>query len=185
MVEIHHVAYDGLDRGTIERFKVAEEIARLRHIPFRLLVQPTMDRIVGTLEQAILAIRHELVADAPDPMLAVQETPWHHDRSGDVVLELNLLGGRKILSQLVRLPAAVAVQTNAEVHPDQFAILVLEFMSRLAIDDINAKVSSPIALPFRLAKTLDDKRHGVDVTWNCLQPGVVLIGIIAGGRQAA
>ncbi len=84
LVEVHHIFDDRFRAGAIERLEVAEEVIRLSHIELRLLIQPAMHRIIGSLEQSVFAVRNKLVA-AIRFDLAVQVLARHNDRRRDVV----------------------------------------------------------------------------------------------------
>src|SRR2546423_11336413 len=44
-------------------------------------------------------------------------------------------------------------------------------------------MTAPVSDPFRLVKALDDEHDRIDVIRNRLQPLVVLVGVLAAGRQ--
>ena len=69
-----------------------------------------MDSVIGTLEQAVFAIGHELVASFRWKGLRVgqgcQESFRHNHARRYIVLKLDLGGCREILSQLIHSPTA-------------------------------------------------------------------------------
>ena len=60
LAELDHVLQHLLRGLEIERFVIGEEISRAREIQLRLLVVAAMNRVVGPLEQSVLAILGEL-----------------------------------------------------------------------------------------------------------------------------
>ena len=88
-----------------QRLVVGKEIARLREVPFRLLVIATMNGVVGALEEPVLAVFHELHRRIGAFRVQVRERlGGHDDRRGDVVLHLELHRGIKILAHSERAP---------------------------------------------------------------------------------
>ena len=116
-----------------------------------------MDRVVGPLEQPVLAILDELVAQRilvsreqllPDGA-AAQGLGRHDDRGGDVVLGLDLCRGGEILPHLERPPRAAGLKADAQVGAHQLAVVVLQLVARRAVDDVHAEMLAPAAAPFR------------------------------------
>ena len=65
-----------------------------------------MDRVVGPLEQPELAVLRQLEARVPVVLAGEADQPARgdHDRGGDVVLHLHLVGRDEVLPQLVGPP---------------------------------------------------------------------------------
>ena len=94
---------------------------------------------------------------------ADQPARGDHDRGGDVVLHLHLVGRDEILPQLVGPPRPVPVAPDAEVVGDQLPSLVLELVPGLAVDDVHAEVRHPVVAPLRPVEPLDDEDQRPDV----------------------
>jgi len=62
LIKLDHIVHDSADLVPIECLEIADEVAFLRQFNFRLLVQATMDGIIGTLKQTVLAVDGEFVA---------------------------------------------------------------------------------------------------------------------------
>ena len=70
-------------------------------ISFGLFIEASVDRIVGSLEQSILAVFDELHTGCPLKFIRrelVNPRCRNDDRGTDVILGLNLRGGREVLS---------------------------------------------------------------------------------------
>ena len=76
-----------------------------------------MDCIVGALKQAILTIGDKLVTSLRWKVFAFRQRGkkafGDHNASGDIVLQLNLGGGGKVLSKLVHPPSPEWVQAHS------------------------------------------------------------------------
>ena len=105
-----HVLPDPLHVVAAERLEVGAEEPGAGHVLLGLAVQARMDRVVGPLEQPELAVLRQLEARVPVVLAGEADQPprGHHDRGGDVVLHLHLVGGDEVLPQLVGAPGAVA-----------------------------------------------------------------------------
>ncbi len=101
----------------------------------------------------------------------------------DVILQLNLDRSREILTKLIHAPSALMIQANAEIHAYKLSISVLELVTVIAVDHIDAKVFAPISIPFRLRESFDNKGHCIQMRWNAAQPSVVLVRVFVGGGR--
>ena len=90
-----------------------------------------MNGVVGPLEQQRLAILHQLHAGiAILGIEVVQALARQHDRRGDVVFHLHLVGGIEIRPQLVDAPGAVGIVADAQIVADQLLIVELQFVAQ-------------------------------------------------------
>ena len=114
----------------------------------------------------------------------VRQSPRRqHGAGGNVILALQLDRGDEIFSQRERAPKPVPGEADAQILGHQFLLLVLEFLSRFAVDRVHRKEPPPIALPFRLVKPLDRENEISDVHGDSAQPLVVLVRVCATGSQ--
>lgn len=127
----------------------------------------TQRRVAEPADMEGLKIR-TVVADLPQELvkaLGASPTPipWpelftlhgkgsdgHHRRGGDVVLCLDFLCWGKVRAQSKDTPRAILVEADAQVALDDWAPLVAELVSRLAVDAVNTEPATPIVAPPRL-----------------------------------
>ena len=70
---------------------------------------------------------------------AEQLARGHHDRRGDVVLHLHLVGRDEVLPQLVESATRRRASTpDAQVAADQLAAVELQLVPGRAVDDVDA-----------------------------------------------
>ncbi len=168
-----------------ERVPVGQEVTGLRHVFFGLLVEARVDGVVRALEQAVLAVRHDLQAV---PVVLRRSATGdafrrHHDGGGDVVLHLHLFRGDVVLAQLEGAPLALAVEADAQVGGDDVAAVQFQFVGRRAIDLVDRQVVAPGIAPLDAVETLDQENQRQDARRNRAQPGVVFVGVGRARRQ--
>jgi len=145
-----------------------------------------VDGFVGPLEQALLAVNDQLDAGLAAVGRKVgQQRGRHHHRGADVVFHLHLLGRDEILAQLEDAPGAVLLEADAQVGADQLAIIDLELVAGLAVDEVDREMAAPVRAPFGPAHALDDESHRQDAVGKTVQPGVVVVGEVGRRRQHA
>ena len=149
-----------------------------------IFVVPPQHRVIGPLKETVLTVGGKLERGAMFIIPEVRQSPRRqHGAGGNVILALQLDRGDKIFSQRERPPKPVPGEADAQILGHQFLLLVLEFLSRLAVDRVHRKEPPPIALPFRLVKPLDRENEISDVHGDSAQPLVVLVRVCATGSQ--
>jgi hypothetical protein len=171
-----HVLGDVAHVVGLEGLKVGAEEPRIGHVLFGLSIHAGVNRVVGPLKQAKLAIVADLEAGVPVVLLRqAEELVARHDhRSGDVVLHLHFVGRQKILAQLVRPPSAARIEAHAQIASDQLAPVVFELVAVHAVDHVDAEMVAPIVAPLLAVEALDDEHDRAHVVRNGFEPRVVL-----------
>ena len=163
-----------------ERFVIGEEMSGRGKVRLGLLVIAAVDGVVGALEEAPFGVLHEFERlPAAGARRGLELGPRHDDRGGDVVLELDLHRGMKVLAQTKRAPRAVAVESHAQVHRDELAVVALQFVGGFAVDDVHAEVVRPVLPPLRQVIALHHEHQFLEILRDGRQPFVVFGRIVA------
>ena len=164
LVELGDAIDDLLHGLRGQRLVVGEEVVGPGEIGFGLLVQARVDGVVRPLEEALLAVGDELDA-AGDLGGRGGADPLGGDDHGcgDVVFGLDLGRGVEVLADLEGAPLAGGEQAHAEVGAAGFAVVDLQFVAGLAVDDVDGEVLAPVLAPLGLVETLDQEDQGEDL----------------------
>src|SRR5690349_5613311 len=130
LIEIGDPGDDLLNALLREWLKVGDEVVAAGEVGLGLQVEAAMDRLVGALEEAVLAVDGELHAGCLEALVQIRELRGRDDDGrGDVVLGLDLGGGVEVLSDLEGAPGgAGAVEADAEVGADELAVAELQLV---------------------------------------------------------
>ena len=183
-LETDGILHERAGVGLGERGVVGEEIAGLGKIDLGLVIVAAMDGIVGPLEEPVFAILNELERrlDGGSPKTGQSAARDDHG-GGDVVLQLNLERGVKILAEAEGAPRAVGAEADAQETGLDALALEAEFVGGRAVDDIDAEVGAPVVAPFRAVEAFHDEDQFLVVRRQIFQPAVVVVGIFRGGRR--
>ena len=171
----------------VERLEVRAEEARAGHVLLGLPVEAGVDRVVGPLEEAELAVLGELEARVAVVLSGEADEPArrHDHRGGDVVLHLHLVGRHEVLAELVGAPGAVllAARRAGSCRP-ACGPSYLSSCPGAPLMMSTLKWLAPVVAPLRPVEALDDEDQRADVVRDALEPGVVLGRVFAGiGRE--
>ncbi len=145
-----------------------------------------MNCIVGPLEQEHFAVAYQLDAGIGVLGIQVGETfAGQHHGGGDIVLELNFVGGKEVGPKLVDAPGAVAIVADSQIIADQFLTVELELMPQKSVNAIDGKVLAPFVLPFGPIVALDREEDLTSGLAQLLQPIVCTRPCIAAMSSAA
>src|SRR5581483_10541284 len=138
-----------------------------------------MDRLVGTLEQFGFAVFYEF--DRGIAVIRVEMLDGgggNHDGGGYIVLDLELGGRMKILTQAEDAPGAVGVVADAQEVGDELAVPAFQFVAGRAVDDVDTEVLAPLIAPFGAIEAFHDEDQFLDVLRDGGDPFVVFRRVI-------
>jgi hypothetical protein len=84
-----------------------------------------------------------------------------------------------VLAESEGAPSAVGFETHAEVVGGEFAVVELELVGGLAVDDIDAELVAPVVPPFGLVKAFEDEDEFLDVLREAAHPLIVFGLVVA------
>ena len=176
----------GESRSLIERewLVIRKERARAGDIGFRLPIGAAMNGVVRALEKKRFAIEHQLDAGVAEfRVQAAEAFAWKHDRSGDVVFHLHLVGRMKVRPQLVHAPRTILLVADAQVIVHELLIVELQFVSPDPVHAVDSEVLAPVFSPFRAVIALHREQQLAKSVGQAPQPGVVLVLIFGRRRE--
>ncbi len=68
---------------------------------------------------------------------------------------------------------AVFFNTHSEVESNQFPVFIMEFVTRFAVDEVDAEILLPIVTPFLFIKAFDCENKSFDSIGDSFKPIVI------------
>src|ERR1017187_6047786 len=89
----------------------------------------------------------------------------------------------KILPQTKRAPRAIVLKPKPQVIGHQFAVVELQLVAGLAVDNVHTEVLTPAIVHLWLVVALHDENQFLDVLRDGSQPLIVLRGVLVRRRE--
>mmetsp|Transcript_12570 Transcript_12570/g.25404 ORF Transcript_12570/g.25404 Transcript_12570/m.25404 type:complete len:714 (-) Transcript_12570:1281-3422(-) len=184
LAELHGLLHKLRRLGTRERLEVRHEVAHAGHVLLALRVAAPDDGVVRPLEQAQLAIPHELDGGVVHLSAEILQVPrGHDDGGGDIVLGLDLRRRHEVEAEVELPRAAVRHPADTEVLRGAPLPVDVDDIALATVDDLHCEVRLPIAAPGGFVAVLHEEDEAADHRGDGLQPIVVLFGVGFRGRQ--